>query len=323
MPSVVMVMLTMLVIVAVVIVLMIMLVVMVMMMIVTMVIMIMRVIVAAAAIRTMHMLGRGPRRTTRLAPRDRLGHQAILFRLRVGVMMMPMVVVIMIVIMVVMIMAMCVVIVVVAMSMVIMVVPVRMVIMVVIVRVAMPVIMMVVAGHAAEAIGAALGLEGRGNEADLRTELLDQFDEHIVVSDAECIRQQLRRRMAIAEMPGDARDDMRIGRAELNQTLRLAAHHDDIAGFELEAIAIDERRRFSEIDEKFGALGARQRTAATAAIVEIEFNRVDHTASIEAAALKGLGRSDHGGHVSNGVGTRSAQPIKHAVRNADRAAHRG
>ncbi len=275
---------------------MIMLVVMIMvvMMPVIMAMVIMRMIVAAAAIGTVHVFGRRASRTARLTPGNRLGHQAIFFRQRIGMMMpMVMMVVVMMVIMPVAVMIM--------------------VVMIVIMRVIMalcmivPMIVMIMTGHAAKAIGPALGLKRRRDKTDLGPELLHEFDEHIVVADAKRIRQELRWRMAIAEMPGNARDDMRIGRAELDQTLWLAGHHDDVARFQLEAVAINERRRISEIDEEFRALGARQRATATAAIVEIEFNRVDHAACIETAALKGLGRSDHDGHVSNSVGARTAR----------------
>lgn len=291
-----MVMLTVLVVVVIVLMLMIMVLTMMIMammiMIVTMVVVIMRMIVAAATIRAMYVLGGRARRTTRLTPGNRLRHQTIFFRLRIDVMVMIMVVVV-------------------AMRVVIVVMPVMLMVMMVVIMMSMitrmPVIVMIVAAHAAKAIGTALGLERRGDEADLRAELLDQFDEHIVVADAERIGQKLRRRMAIAEMPRDARDDVRIGRAEFNKALRLAGHDDDIARLQLEAVAIDERRRFGEIDQEFAALGARQRATATAAIVEIEFNRVDHAARIKAAVGEGLGRSDHGGHVSNGLKARTVE----------------
>lgn len=182
---------------------------------------------------------------------------------------------------------------------------------------------MIVTAHAAEAIGTALGLERRRDEADLGPQFLDQFHEHIIIANAKRIRQQLRRRMAIAEMPGNPRNDMRIDRAEFNQTFRFAGHDDDVTRLQFEAIAIDKCRRLREIDKKLRALGTRQRAPATAAIVEIQLNRVDHAACIEAAVCKGLGRSDHGGTVSNSVDAKSARPITHAARNADRAVPQG
>lgn len=191
----------------------------------------------------------------------------------------------------------------------------------------MPMIVMIMPGDASQTIGAALGLKGCRDEADLGTKLLDQFDEHVIIAHTQRIGQQLRRRVPVAEVPGNARDHMRVRRPELDQTLRLALDRDDRAGFQLEPVAVDQRRRFGEVDEEFGPLRARQGAAPPAAIVEIKFDGVGHAGGIIATGCEGLGRSNHGCAVSR-VWSRQhdrrvspfATALKRVAQNADRAA---
>jgi hypothetical protein len=232
----------------------------------------MPVIMVMPAAGTMDMRRLDARGAARFPPGDRLGHQPIFLGLYDDVrfrVVMPVVMVVM-----------------------------AMMIVVVLPVIVMPMVVMIMPGDTSQTVGAAFRLEGRRHETNFGPEFLDQFDEHIIVADTQRIWQQLRRRMPVAEMPGNARDDVRIRRAELDKPLRLAFDRNDRAGFQFEPVTVHERRRLREVDEKFGSLFARQGAAPAAAIVEIEFDGVGHAGGIIAAGGEGFGRSDHDGAVS-------------------------
>ena len=244
-----------------------------------------------ATVGTVHVHLLDARGASSLATGDGFSHQPVFFRLgRRGMIVIPMVMVmgmpktmVVVVIMVMIVIMMMIVIVALGMTM-----P---VVMILTMLVAM--VMVVVAAHRTQAIGAAFRLERGIDEAHVGAKLLDQLDQHIVVADAQGAVEELGRRMAIAQVPGDARDHMRIGRAEFHQPLRLGRDQHDRAGFQCEAVALHQRRRFGEIDVKGLPLGTSERGAPPPPILEIEFHGIDRRGGIEAAGVQDLGRTDH------------------------------
>jgi hypothetical protein len=226
------------------------------------------VVVIMAAIRAMHVNLLGARSTPRFAPSDGFGHQPV-FLGHGGVLML---------------MAMTVVIVAMLVAM-------RVIVLLVMVMI---VVVMVVAAHRAEAIGPTFRLECGRDEAHFGTEFLDEFDQNVVVADAQGPLKQLRRRMPVAEMPGDPGDDVRIVGAEFNEPFRLAFDQHDPAGLKQEAVAFNQRRRVRKVNVEFAALGADHRAAPTAAILEVKLDGIDCGCRIKRAGIQGLGRSDHG-----------------------------
>jgi hypothetical protein len=235
---------------------------------VRMIVVVMRMIMIVTAVRSVHMNLLCACRPTGLAPRDRLGHQPVFLGLRWGGM------------------AMCVAVIMVVFVM-------RVVVMMRMIMMPMIVIRMVVAADRTVTVGAALRLEGCLDEHDFGAEFLDKLDQYVIVANAQRLRQKLRRRMTIAEMPGDACNDACILGAEFDETLGLALDEDDRTGFQLEAIAVGQRRRIGEIDVKFAAIDAFEGRATAAAVLEIKLDGINGMRGIETAGFQCLGRSDH------------------------------
>jgi hypothetical protein len=240
-------------------------------------VMIMSVIMTATAVRAMDMgmRGGGAGGLPGLAPLDRGGQFGIVDRrlARVGVAMIVVVVMMTVIVMIVA---------------VIMIVAMRMTVIVMV----MPVL---VALHLAVAVGAAFRHEGGLDEADLGgAELLHHLDQHVVVADAQHVRADLRRGVAVAEVPGHAGERERIGEAELDQPLGLRLDRHDEAVVEPVAVAVPDRGNLGEVDQEFEAVPALHRHAAAAAVLEIEFDAVDDLIGGEAAGESGGGGAHHG-----------------------------
>ena len=69
------------------------------------------------------------------------------------------------------------------------------------------------------AVGAAFRLERRAAAGDLRAQLAQHVLDHVVVADAQASRQDLGRQVPVAEMPGKARQPLRIGGGDLEDVL--------------------------------------------------------------------------------------------------------
>src|ERR1700704_7176518 len=54
------------------------------------------------------------------------------------------------------------------------------------------------------AVGAAFRIERRAHLAHLRAQALQHVDDHVIVADQDAVGVDLRRQVAIAEMPGEA-----------------------------------------------------------------------------------------------------------------------
>lgn len=154
---------------------------------------------------------------------------------------------------------------------------------------------MVVRQGMAVAIGAALRREGLGDEADRPgAELLQHLDQHIVVADADRAGPDLRRGMPVAEMPGDPGEQVGVLGGHLGQPFRLGddCHHPAV--LEQEAVALDQRRRFGEIDMEQRAAPAGHGQPAPAAVLVVELDAVgDGRRRIGPGGNGGIG-ADHG-----------------------------
>jgi hypothetical protein len=78
-------------------------------------------------------------------------------------------------------------------------------------------------------IGAALGIERRLDLEDAGAETLHHRFDDVVAADAQPLRHDLRRQMAVAEVPGDPDQMMRIAAANFDERLRRGDHLDQAA----------------------------------------------------------------------------------------------
>ena len=125
-------------------------------------------------------------------------------------------------------------------------------------------------------IGAAFGVERRLDLNDAAAQSLHHVLDDVIAPDADGLRHDLRRQMAIAEMPGDAQQAWPIRGFDIEVWLRRRAHDDKAAGVELEAVTLGEMLRARQIEEK-GRTRIGDEADAAAVSVEIrQGHPVDH-----------------------------------------------
>jgi hypothetical protein len=128
-------------------------------------------------------------------------------------------------------------------------------------------------GRAAR-IGPAFGIERRFDLSHPPPELADHILDHVVPANAQAPARDLGRQMAIAEMPGDTHQMLRIGAANFNQRLRRRHHLDQPAILQHQRIAATQRHRFLEVEQEFQAARAGHRQTPPVPIVEIEHHGI-------------------------------------------------
>lgn len=174
--------------------------------------------------------------------------------------------------------AMLVVVMVVAMIMRGMIVVVVTMIMVMMVVIVMPVIVMpviiVTMRVAAVGVSAALGIERRLDLDDARTEAFYHGLDDMVAADAQALGHDLRRQMAIAEVPADANEVVRIAAADLQQRLGRRDHFDQPAVLQHQRVTAAQRDGILQVEQEFEAPRPRHRHAAAVPVVEIEHHRI-------------------------------------------------
>src|ERR1700676_954682 len=79
---------------------------------------------------------------------------------------------------------------------------------------------------AAAGIGAAFGIERRLDLDDAGAEALYHRLDDVIAPDPQALRHDLGRQMAVAEMPGEANQMLRIAAPDLDQRLRWRDHLD-------------------------------------------------------------------------------------------------
>ncbi len=130
-------------------------------------------------------------------------------------------------------------------------------------------------------IGALLGIERRLDRRKRGTQPAQHLLEHVVATDAQPVAHHLHVGVAVADVPGEPRQRVEAGRRDLHQRLRLALDLDDGAIVKHEAVAIPQRRRMREIQQKRGAALAGEHDPPTMTLIGVEHDAVDHCAFVE------------------------------------------
>jgi hypothetical protein len=121
-------------------------------------------------------------------------------------------------------------------------------------------------------IGAAFGIERRLDLDDARAQSLHHGFDDMIAPYPQAFAGDLGRQMAIAEMPGDPDQMVRIDAADLHQRLR--DHFDQPVIVEHQRIAAAQRHRVFEVEQEFKPSGAHHRHPPPVPIVEIEHDRI-------------------------------------------------
>ena len=99
-------------------------------------------------------------------------------------------------------------------------------------------------------IGAAFGIERRLDLDHARAEPLHHRLDDMVAADAQALGHDLRRQMAIAEMPADADEVVRIVAADLEQPLRRGDHFDQPAVLQHQGVAAAQRDGILQVEQE-------------------------------------------------------------------------
>jgi hypothetical protein len=97
-------------------------------------------------------------------------------------------------------------------------------------------------------ISAAFGVERRLDLDDARAEPLHHFLDDMVAPDPKTVAHDLRRQMAIAEMPGEANQVEWIAAADFEQRLRRGNDFDQTPVFQNQRVATAQRNRSFEVE---------------------------------------------------------------------------
>ncbi|KRR01323.1 hypothetical protein CQ12_26260 [Bradyrhizobium jicamae] len=141
-------------------------------------------------------------------------------------------------------------------------------------------------------IGPALGIERRLDLDDARAEPLHHGLDDVIPADSQALRHDLRRQMAVAEMPGDADQMQGIGAADLDQGFGSRHHLDQPAVLQHQRIAAAQRDRVLQVEQEFEPARPRHRHPPPVPVVEIEHDGIG--GGLRPAMLaQDFGRADH------------------------------
>lgn len=126
------------------------------------------------------------------------------------------------------------------------------------------------AGRRRFVIGPALGLKRSLALADLGAEPDEHFPKHVIGTDSNRVVRDLRRDVAIAEMPGKAHQSLRIARTNLEEGFGRRDHADPFSRFEAKSIAVGQGDRPIEIQQGLSSRveGETDSTPMAAVVVE-------------------------------------------------------
>jgi hypothetical protein len=118
---------------------------------------------------------------------------------------------------------------------------------------------------AVSAIGAAFGLKGGMNFYKIRSEATEHVLDDMVGTNAKDVVSNLRRQMAISQMPREAYKLMRIFVPDFDNSFGGGLNSEPPPIFQLQAISIGHGNRFVKIEKDVFALICRQANAASMA----------------------------------------------------------
>lgn len=141
-------------------------------------------------------------------------------------------------------------------------------------------------------ISAALGIERRLDLDDAGAEPGHHRLDDVIAANAQTLRHDLGRQMAIAEMPGDPHQMERIGAADFDQRFRGGDHFDQAAVLQHQRIPTPQGDGVLQIEQEFQPARARHRHTPPMPVVEIEHDGIGCGVRPAVLALN-LGGADH------------------------------
>jgi hypothetical protein len=123
-------------------------------------------------------------------------------------------------------------------------------------------------------VGATLGIERRFDLDHPRAQSLDHRLNHVVTADSQGACSDLRRQMAIAEMPGDADQMLRVVTSDFQKRLGRGHDFDQAAILEHQRVAATQGDRIFKVEQEFKSARARHRHSPAVTVVKIKHDRI-------------------------------------------------
>lgn len=142
-------------------------------------------------------------------------------------------------------------------------------------------------------IGPALGLERALDHAHGAALAADHLGKDMVVLDIDGVCRDLRRRVPVADMPGDAHQTQRVLGPHFEQALRSRLDQNEAAILELDGIAIVQNRRLVEVEQNLAPAIAFQRDAAAIAILMVERQGLNNLVLLDRGLADDGGGAQH------------------------------
>jgi hypothetical protein len=115
----------------------------------------------------------------------------------------------------------------------------------------------------------------------------------MIAADADAVGENLRRHVAIAEMPCDAREMVRVACGDFRNRFARRDHAHDAAVFELQPVAVVQHRGFREIEQKHRILRAAHGDAAAMTAVMWQFDTVGFARAVPVTGWENFRGADH------------------------------
>jgi hypothetical protein len=145
---------------------------------------------------------------------------------------------------------------------------------------------------ATASIGAAFRIERRFDLDNTRAQSLDHRLDDVIPADPYSPTRDLGRQMAVAEMPGNPHQMLRILAADFKQRLRRRHDLHQPAVLKHQRIATTQRHRILKIQQELKSARTRHRHSPPVTVVEIEHDRVGRRFAPAMMRLD-LRRADH------------------------------
>jgi hypothetical protein len=155
-----------------------------------------------------------------------------------------------------------------------------------------PMIMCIICRVSVTFVGAAFRIERRLDLDHASAEPSHHVLDDMIAANAQSAPGDLSRQMAVAEMPGDANQMLRILAADFHQWLRRSHDFDQPAVFEQQRVAAAQCDGMLKIEQESQPARARHRHSPAVAIIEIEHHSIGRRFAPAVMRLN-LRRADH------------------------------
>ena len=153
-------------------------------------------------------------------------------------------------------------------------------------------VMMVMAASAG-GVGAGFGIEWRVVLLRVSAETFDHFGYDMVVPDTYLARQELHRKMTVAEMPGDAHQGILVMGVDVEHALRHGLHRDEPPVLQAQCIASAQSNGLGKVEHDFATSQSFEEEAATMAVVVVKQHGIGGFGRGPATGGNVFGRADH------------------------------